>query len=90
MGTMALVALDGTIDFMCWPFFDSPSIFASLLDDEKGGCFELRPLIPGARIVQAYAPDSNVLMTRWLGLDASAEVLDLMTVNPTRKSTRPA
>jgi len=41
--TVALVGLDGTIDFLCFPHFDSPSVFASLLDDEKGGSFRLAP-----------------------------------------------
>jgi GH15 family glucan-1,4-alpha-glucosidase len=83
---MALVALDGTIDFLCWPCFDSPSLFAALLDPERGGAFTVRPLIDGARIYQTYLPDSNVLATRWMGEHASAEVLDLMTT-PTRPGT---
>ncbi|MCK8783932.1 glycoside hydrolase family 15 protein [Roseomonas sp. NAR14] len=78
LSTVALVATDGTIDFLCWPYFDSPSIFAALLDPEKGGCFELAPEIPEPRIVQMYLPATNVLMTRWLGEEWSAEVLDLM------------
>jgi GH15 family glucan-1,4-alpha-glucosidase len=79
LSTMALVARDGTIDFLCWPFFDSPSLFAALLDPELGGAFELAPLIDDARIVQSYLPDSNVLVTRWMGESSSAEVIDLMT-----------
>jgi GH15 family glucan-1,4-alpha-glucosidase len=77
--TMALVALDGAIDFLCWPNFDSPSIFAALLDPDVGGSFELAPVIDNARVIQTYIPDSNVLITRWLGDAASAEVMDLMT-----------
>lgn len=79
LSTMALVATDGTIDFLCWPNFDSPSLFAALLDPEAGGAFELAPEIADARIIQTYLPDSNVLMTRWLGTEASAEIIDLMT-----------
>src|ERR1700754_4404344 len=77
--TMALVALDGTIDYLCWPDFDSPSLFAALLDSQAGGAFALSPEIEDARVIQTYLPDSNVLVTRWLGEEASAEILDLMT-----------
>ena len=61
--TVALVGLDGSIDFLCLPPFDSPSIFAALLDHEKGGPFQLRPQIEGARRKQMYLPDSNVLQS---------------------------
>src|ERR1700692_3920423 len=79
LSTMALVALDGAIDFLCWPNFDSPTIFAALLDLDVGGSFQLAPMIADARVIQTYIPDSNVLITRWLGEAASAEVMDLMT-----------
>ena len=59
LNTIALVALDGTIDFMCVPRFDSPSIFASLLDPERGGFFRLAPELDGIRHKQLYLPDSN-------------------------------
>ncbi len=80
LATLALVAKDGTIDFMCWPNFDSPTIFAALLDPERGGVFELAPDIPDARVVQQYLPDTNVLLTRWMGKYASAELTDFMVV----------
>lgn len=80
LATLALVAKDGAIDFMCWPNFDSPTIFAALLDPERGGIFELAPDIPNARVVQHYLPDTNVLVTRWMGEDASAELTDFMAV----------
>jgi GH15 family glucan-1,4-alpha-glucosidase len=80
MRTIALVAKDCTIDFLCWPNFDSPSVFAALLDPQKGGAFEITPQIDGARRIQMYVPESNVLLTRWLGRDNSAEVVDLMPV----------
>jgi GH15 family glucan-1,4-alpha-glucosidase len=79
LSTMALVARDGAIDFLCWPRFDSPSLFAALLDPEVGGVFELQPHIDGARVFQTYLPDSNVLATRWMGEQSSAEIVDLMT-----------
>ncbi|TCR92058.1 GH15 family glucan-1,4-alpha-glucosidase [Rhizobium sp. BK376] len=78
LATMGLVARDGTLDFLCWPQFDSPSVFAALLDPDRGGAFEIRPVIDGARVIQMYIPESNVLLTRWLGEEASAEIIDLM------------
>ena len=75
---MALVATDGTIDFLCWPDFDSPSIFAALLDPDKGGHFTLAPQMADARVVQTYLPDTNVLLTQWLSDEASVQVTDLM------------
>ena len=44
LNTIALVSLTGSIDFMCFPNFDSPSIFAALLDEENGGRFVIHPL----------------------------------------------
>ncbi len=76
--TAALITRDGTIDFLCWPRFDSPTVFASLLDEEKGGAFALSPELEGARTIQSYLPDSNVLMTRWLSAQGSAETIDAM------------
>ncbi|MGV4796821.1 glycoside hydrolase family 15 protein [Rhizobium sp. F40D2] len=84
LATLALVAKDGAIDFMCWPNFDSPTIFAGLLDPERGGAFELAPDIPDARVVQQYLPDTNVLLTRWMGDHVSAELIDFMVVKEGR------
>jgi GH15 family glucan-1,4-alpha-glucosidase len=78
--TAALIGLDGAVNFLCWPRFDSPSIFASLLDDERGGCFELTPVLDGARHRQLYLPDTNVLLTRFLSSDGVAEISDFMTI----------
>src|SRR5260370_12998995 len=78
--TAALIDLDGTVSFFCWPRFDSPSIFASLLDDERGGSFELTPLLEGARHRQLYLPDTNVLLTRFLSPDGVAEISDFMSI----------
>ncbi len=80
LNTIALVGLDGTIDYMCFPNFDSPSIFASLLDDEKGGCFELHPVFKEVKTKQLYLPDTNVLLTRFLSEEGVAEITDFMPV----------
>ncbi|MFF7710344.1 glycoside hydrolase family 15 protein [Pseudomonas sp. NPDC007930] len=84
MRSAALVADDGNVDFFCWPDFDSPSLFCSLLGSPEDGCFSLRPALPGARQLQIYLPGSNVLRTRWIGAEAVVEVTDLMpiTVDP--------
>lgn len=76
--TAALIARDGTIDYLCWPSLDSPTIFADLLDPERGGAFEIRPELDCPRHLQLYVPDTNVLLTRWMGADGSAEVVDVM------------
>src|SRR5215218_10938899 len=62
--TAALVGTDGTIDWLCLPAFDSPSVFCSILDAEKGGHFALRP-VEYTRSQQLYLPDTNVLLTRY-------------------------
>jgi GH15 family glucan-1,4-alpha-glucosidase len=79
--TAALVGTDGTIDWLCLPAFDSPSVFCSILDDEKGGHFKLKPL-EYARSQQLYLPDTNVLLTRFLSPEGVAEVLDFMPIEP--------
>ncbi len=63
--TVALVGIDGSIDWCCMPYFDSPSVFAAILDDRKGGSFRIASLI-AAQHKQMYMPDSNVLVTRFL------------------------
>ncbi|HEX5912072.1 MAG TPA: trehalase-like domain-containing protein, partial [Rubrobacter sp.] len=59
--TAALVGTDGTIDWLCLPAFDSPSVFCSILDDENGGYFALRPVVY-THSYQLYLPDTNVLL----------------------------
>jgi GH15 family glucan-1,4-alpha-glucosidase len=76
--TVALVALDGTIDWFCTPHVDSPSIFAALLDERRGGRFSLAPAASQLRYKQLYWPDTNVLVTRFLSPDGVGEVEDFM------------
>jgi GH15 family glucan-1,4-alpha-glucosidase len=78
--TAALVAIDGSIDWLCLPHFDSPSIFAAILDDEKGGRFKIAPSAPDVTHKQLYWPDSNVLITRFFSADGVGEVIDFMPV----------
>ncbi len=78
--TVALVGMDASIDFLCLPSFDSPSVFAALLDAERGGRFQLAPVLDGAVRRQLYLPDTNVLLTRFLDEPGVAEVSDFMPV----------
>ena len=80
LNTVALVALNGSIDFMCFPDFDSPTIFAALLDDNKGGFFQIKPLFAEMNTRQLYLPDTNVLLTRFLSTEGVGEITDFMPV----------
>lgn len=80
MRSAALVNDKGSVDFFCWPEFDSPSIFCSLLDTPEAGIFQLAPDLPDARREQIYLPDTNVLQTRWLSDRAVVEVTDLLPI----------
>jgi len=80
MRTAALVSVRGAIDWYCFPRFDSPSVFAALLDDEKGGSFNIRPLEDRVIYKQLYWPDTNVLLTRFLSPDGVGEIEDFMPV----------
>ena len=73
MHTAALVGSDGTIDWLCFPTFDSPSVFGSILDAGKGGYFRIAPLQDGVRYKQLYHPETNVLITRFLSPDGVGE-----------------
>lgn len=81
--TVALVAMDGTIDWCCLPKFDSPSVFASLLDPEKGGFFRIAPEHTGTNR-QMYIPETNVLLTRFMRDEGVGEVVDFMPVQTDR------
>ena len=81
MHTVAMVGTHGSIDWLCFPHFDSPSLFASILDDEKGGSFSIAPRDHGeVTHKQFYWPDTNVLVTRFLSPDGVAELIDYMPV----------
>jgi GH15 family glucan-1,4-alpha-glucosidase len=78
--SVALVGTDGTIDWYCCPSFDAPSVFASILDAERGGSFQLAASVP-AKTKQFYFPDTNVLITRFFTEDGVGEVQDFMPVD---------
>jgi GH15 family glucan-1,4-alpha-glucosidase len=76
--TIALVSLNGTIDFMSFPKFDSPTIFASLLDSKIGGYFSVEPDMPDHTSKQLYIPGTAVLLTRFFSDNGIAELTDYM------------
>jgi GH15 family glucan-1,4-alpha-glucosidase len=78
--SVALIGKNGSIDWYCTPRFDSPSIFAALLDDQKGGYFRIAPADTSANTKQLYFPDTNVLITRFLEPSGVAELEDFMPI----------
>src|ERR1700719_5316685 len=78
--TVALVGMDGSIDWCCLPHFDSPSVFAAILDEHKGGHFRIAPTAERVTRKQVYWPETNVLITRFLLDDGVVEVIDYMAV----------
>ena len=79
--TAALVTTDGSIDWFCFPRFDSPSVFASLLDQRTGGRFRIRPTAEVFSSKQMYLPDTAILITRFLTSDGVGEVVDFMPIS---------
>ena len=79
MRTVALVGTNGSIDWFCFPYFDSPSIFGALLDDATGGHFRISPADEsGVTTKQFYWPDTNVLITRFMTAEGVGEMEDFM------------
>ncbi len=89
MRSIALVSVEGSIDFLCYPNFDSPTIFAALLDHERGGSFALNPECDDMRVKQLYLPNTNILLTRLLSEKGVAEVTDFMPIGKETGTHRP-
>jgi GH15 family glucan-1,4-alpha-glucosidase len=79
--TVALVSLTGSMDFMCFPDIDSPTVFASLLDSKKGGYFAVEPQLTDYTSKQLYIPGTAVLLTRFFSDDGIAELTDYMPLD---------
>ncbi len=81
LSTVALVGKNGSIDWCCLPDFDSPSVFGTLLDADKGGSFRLSPVEQeGLGTKQMYFPETNILITRFLTHDGVGEITDFMPI----------
>ncbi len=78
--TAALVTTDGVLDWFCCPRFDSPSVFASLLDAERGGFYRIAPDRDDYVARQLYLPETAILITRFMTPDGVGEVHDFMPV----------
>jgi GH15 family glucan-1,4-alpha-glucosidase len=78
--TVALVGKNGSIDLLCLPRFDSPSVFAALLDNGKGGRFKIAPEAEGFEVKQRYLADTNILLTRFSSGEGVAEFTDFMPI----------
>jgi pentatricopeptide repeat protein len=78
--TIALVGTDGTIDWYCPDRFDGPSVFGSILDQNKGGFFRIAPAVEDWTSQQLYLPDTNILITRFLSNEGVTEVIDFMPI----------
>src|SRR3954470_10181665 len=78
--TVALISLEGSLDFMSFTRFDSPTIFCKILDADKGGFFSIKPSMKDMVFKQLYLPDTNILVTRFLAEEGIAEMIDYMPV----------
>jgi GH15 family glucan-1,4-alpha-glucosidase len=88
--TAALIGRDGSLDWLCLPRFDSPSVFAAILDAQRGGCFTIAPCAEIVRSDQLYLPGTNILVTRFLADGAVVELTDFMPVQASRSVNEPS
>lgn len=83
MHTAALISKDGSLDFMCWPVFDSPTVFCRLLDKHKGGHFSITAITQNGETPiskQRYLPYTNMLETRWIHEEGVINLVDYFPV----------
>ena len=80
MSSAALVGTDGSIDWCCFPRFDSPSVFAAILDEDVGGRFKISPAGTVLESSQKYLPDTNILETTFRTENGLVSITDFMPV----------
>src|SRR5437762_13684645 len=78
----ALVSREGSLDWLCWPRFDSPSLFGGLLDGQAGGAWGIAPTGPGCRAERWYVDGTNVLQTRFRTPTGTVVLTDFMPAPP--------
>jgi GH15 family glucan-1,4-alpha-glucosidase len=78
LGSAALVARDGSIDWLCWPRFDSDACFAALLGTPEHGRWLIAPKSDVARVTRRYRPDTLILETRFETDEGAATLIDFM------------
>src|SRR5438874_13760061 len=88
MRSIALVGVNGSIDFLCYPNFDSPTVFASLLDDERGGCFQIQPQLKKRRVRQNHLPDTNILLPPFLWAEGVADLTAYIPIATSREQPK--
>ena len=76
----ALVSRDGSIDWLCWPRFDSDACFAALLGTPEHGRFRIAPKGSNKRVTRRYRPDTLILATRFECGDGAATLIDFMPI----------
>src|SRR5579884_1135270 len=86
--TAALVGKNGSIDWLCLPSFDSPSVFGAILDDQKGGRCQIAPKAGDVVYKQFYWPETNILVTRFFSQEGVGEVTDYMPVGEASRNRR--
>jgi GH15 family glucan-1,4-alpha-glucosidase len=77
--TAALVGRDGSIDWLCWPRFDSASVFARIIGDEENGRWLITPCDPKATVSRSYRKNTLILESLYETADGAAVVIDFMT-----------
>ena len=88
MSSAALVGMDGSVDWLCLPRFDSPSVFAAILDQDIGGRFRIRPSATYAT-EQAYLPDTNILETTFATSTGVVSITDFMPIQDNDRDGKP-
>ena len=89
MNSAALVGTDDSIDWCCFPRFDSPSVFSAMLNAKKGGRFQIAPAGPVLSVDRSYLPNTNILSTRFTTSAGELSLVDFMPLrNPMQVPTK--